>query len=118
MIRLDIHSRRVQWTLFVAATVALVATFVSCRSVTDNALGSRRGAEETANCISACAHSANEAIRAESDLHVTNVHACAGDSACLAREDARHQAAVNTIQDGRKACQDGCRHQGGGSGGR
>jgi len=118
MSRLDIHSRRLQWVLFIAATLALVVTIETCRSVTDNVLTSRRGAEETANCISACAHAANEQIRAESDLHVSHVHACDGDSVCLAQEDARHQAAVNTIQDGRKACQDGCRHQGGGSGGR
>jgi hypothetical protein len=114
----DIRSRRIRWALLAVGTAALIATIETCRGVPDNVLASKPGATETANCISDCAHSANEAIRVESDLHVANVHACAGDSVCLAREDARHEAAVNAIQDQRKNCQDNCRHQGGGSGGR
>jgi hypothetical protein len=113
-----IRSRRVRWALFAVAAVTLVATIDTCRSVADNVLAARRGTQETANCVSECAHAANDAIRAESDLHVQNVHACAGDSACLAQEEARHDAAVDAIQGQRKACQDGCRHQGGGAGGR
>ena len=107
------HTR---WTLIAVALFGLLAVMAACKSVTDGVLSSRSGATETANCISACAHSANESIRVESDLHVANVHACAGDSTCLANEAARHQAAVRAIQDQRKACQDGCRHQGGGGG--
>ena len=118
MDHLDIRSRRARWTLFAVAAVTIVATIDTCRSVTDNVLGARRGAEETQNCVSDCAHAANSAIRAESDLHVQNVHACAGDSVCLAQEEERHEAAVDAIQAGRKACQDGCKHQGGGAGGR
>jgi len=102
--------------LFAAAVVTLVAVIDACKSVADNVLSSRQGAQETQNCISDCAHAANESLRVESDLHVTNVHACAGDSQCLATEEARHEAAVNAIQDQRKACQEACRHQGGGSG--
>src|SRR5262245_46840383 len=113
---IDFRSRRARWTLFAVAAVTLVATIDTCRSVADSVLAARRSAEETANCVSACANSANDAIRAESDLHVQNVHACAGDSACLAQEEARHEAAVNAIQDQRRQCQDGCRHQGGGAG--
>jgi len=117
MQQLDIRSRRVRWVLFALAIVALVAMIETCKSVTDDVLGAKSGATLTANCVSDCAHAANEAIRVESDLHVSNVHACAGDSVCLANEDARHQAAVNAIQDQRKNCQEGCKHQGGGSGG-
>jgi hypothetical protein len=118
MRRYDSRSHRIRWALLAASAIALIASLETCRGVTDNVLASRRGATETANCISDCAHSANEAIRVESDLHVSNVHACSGDSACLKQEDARHQAAVNAIQDQRKNCQENCRHQGGGSGGR
>jgi hypothetical protein len=114
----DIRSPRVRWTLFAAAAVAIIAMISTCRSIPDNVLGAREGANETANCISDCAHSANEAIRVESDRHVEAVHACDGDATCLAQEDARHTAAVDAIQDGRKACQENCRHQGGGKGGR
>src|SRR5262249_52471456 len=94
---IDIRSRRARWTLFTVAAVTVLATIDTCRSVADNVLAARRGAEETANCVSACARSANDAIRAESDLHVQNVRACAGESTCLAQEEARHEAAVNAI---------------------
>jgi hypothetical protein len=115
---IDIRSPRVRWVLLFVATVALVAMIDTCKSVTDNVLTGRQGATEAANCVSDCAHSANEAIREESDLHVANVHACAGNSGCLTNENSRHQAAVAAIQDQRKNCQESCKHQGGGSGGR
>ena len=115
---LDTRSRGIRWALFAVATVALAATVVTCKSVTDNVTGSKQTATEAANCVSACAHAANELNRAESQLHVDNVHACNGDPACLAQEDARHDAAVDAIQEFRKRCQAGCHHQGGGSGGR
>lgn len=67
-------------------------------------------------CISACAHRANELIRAESELHVGNVHACGGDPACLAQEEIRHIAAVARIQAGRDSCFQRCHHQGRGGG--
>lgn len=116
---LDNRSPRVRWVLFAVATVALAATIVTCKSVTDNVLVPRQAATETANCVSDCAHKANDAMRAESDLHVANEHACkGGDPACHQREAARHQAAVDAIQERRQACQNNCHHQGGGSGGR
>jgi len=71
-----------------------------------------------ANCISACAHAYADSMHVETDLHVTNVHACAGDGTCLAIEADRFQRAVKRIQDGRRACQNNCHHQGGGEGGR
>jgi len=46
------------------------------------------------------------------------VKACGSDAACLAAEDARHDAAVAAIQAQRKTCQNNCHHQGGGTGGR
>ena len=112
------RSHRIRWALLAGSAIALIAMLVTCRGVTDNVLTAKQGATETANCISDCAHAANEAIRVESDLHNSNVHACGSDAVCLAHEDARHQAAVNAIQDQRKTCQENCRHQGGGSGGR
>ena len=115
---LDKGSPRVRWVLFAVATVALAATLVTCKSVTDNVLAQRPPATEAANCVSECAHAANEAMRVESELHVANEHACdKGDPKCHQAEAARHQAAVDRIQEGRKACQDNCHHQGGGSGG-
>jgi len=115
---IDLRSQRARAVLFVAATVFLVSAVDTCRMVTDDVLATRHAASETGSCISDCAQTANEAIRVESDLHVANVKACASDPTCLANEDTRHEAAVAAIQGRRKACQDNCRHQGGGSAGR
>lgn len=71
---------------------------------------------DSGNCIPDCAHSANDAMDAEKDLHKNNVQACGGDATCLANEEARHEAAVNQIQADRKACMDGCHEQGNGRG--
>jgi len=113
----DNGSPRVRWALIAVAAVALAATLATCKSVTDNVF-SPRPATSAANCLSECARAANDAMRVESDLHTDIVHECKGDSLCLANEAARHQAAVDAIQAGRKRCQDNCHHQGGGSGGR
>jgi hypothetical protein len=118
MEHVDTHSRRVRWALFVVAAVALSGTLVTCKSVTDNVLGSRTFASETANCVSACAHAANELMQNENKLHKDNVDACNGDPTCLAQEEARHDAAVDSIQEFRKRCQAACHHQGSGKGGR
>ena len=113
---LDNRTPHVRWALFAVATVAIAATLVTCKSVTDSALVPREPATSAANCVSACAQTANDAMRVESDLHVANVHACNGDAQCLANENARHQAAVDAIQAQRRQCQDNCHHQGGGKG--
>lgn len=116
---IDDRQPRIRWVLLAVATVAIAATLVTCKSVTDNALAPRESATLAANCVSDCAHAANEAMRIESELHVANEHACkGGDPECHQREAARHQAAVDAIQNQRKACQDNCHHQGGGKGGR
>jgi hypothetical protein len=107
--------RRIVALLSLAAlsAVALVG-LTRCNYVSDRVTAPR--AEQAAqNCISDCAHQYNDSLRVESDLHVANVHACAGDSVCLALEDARHEAAVERIQHGRQACMDNCHHQGGGN---
>ena len=41
-----------------------------------------------------------------------------GDPVCIAAENARHQAAIDRINQGRLDCIGSCHHQGGGSGGR
>jgi len=87
-----------------------------CRSVTDHVLGRVSASAKAESCASACAEQANDLMRIESKTHTQNVKDCAGDPSCLAAEEARHNAAVRDIQDGRKRCQSGCHHQGGGQG--
>ena len=105
--------------VLIAAVVALAGSLTQCRMVTDNLVGVHpsQSAADAGSCFSACAHEANEQNRDESDLHKANMKACGGDPGCLADEEARHEARVAEIQQGRKDCQAGCHHQGGGRGG-
>jgi hypothetical protein len=106
-------------TALLCLSLGLAAMLTQCKMVTDELGGTKVSQNvDASTCISACAHAYNDSIRVESALHVSNVHACAGDLACLASEDARHDAAVDRIQRGRQDCQNRCHHQGGGSGGR
>ncbi len=99
--------------------IALACSLTQCRMVGDELVGPRlsRGADDATTCATECAHVSNEAIRAESDRHVQAVHDCAGDEACLAAEEALHEAEVERIQAARVACQDQCHDQGAGRGG-
>ena len=93
----------------------LPVSLTQCRPVNDEIV--RPQAASASNCFTDCAHAYTVAIQAESALHVANVHACAGDTTCLANEETRHEAAVAGIGAGRRACQEQCHQQGGGSGG-
>ena len=95
----------------------LALALSQCRQVGDSLTGVRltRG-NNNAQCIAECSRAYNDSIRVESSLHNQNVHARGGNAQCLAQEEARHQAAVERIQAGRRACYDDCHHQGGGSG--
>ena len=112
--RLSIH------LALVAFSVAAMVVLTQCKLTSDRVTGIDNRANQAAHgqCVSNCAHEANTLMSAENDLHQANVAACAGDPTCLANEEARHEAAVNAIQAGRKACMDGCHQQGGGQGGR
>jgi hypothetical protein len=104
-----------------AALVALVSvSLTQCRmvNVDDSATGIGFESRATGQCVADCNRTANDAIREESDFHVSQVRACHGNSACLQNESERHVAAVQSIQDAREACKANCHHQGGGSGGR
>lgn len=90
-----------------------------CRAVQDNLTGVSAGLARggPGSCISQCANAYADSNRAESEIHVQNVQACGGDPVCEALEEARHEAAVYRISEGRKACMDECRYQSGGFGG-
>ena len=116
------HIRRPQWATGAALLLLLIAlacSLTQCRMVGDGLVGPRlsRGTDDATTCATECVHVSNEAIRAESDRHVQAVHDCAGDEACLAAEEARHEAEVEQIQAARVACQDQCHDQGAGRGG-
>ena len=113
------HRARV--ILATSAGMMLVLFLAQCRPIADNVLGVKfeaNFAKSASSCVAACQTVYNNQISAESTLHVLNVKACADDSLCLALEEIRHEAAVNSIQDARLLCANSCHHQGGGTGGR
>ncbi len=117
--RYDLGLRR--GAAFAALGTLLVATALTlsqCKMVNEQLTGVGLSASQPDRCITACVAAYNDSIRAESALHVTNVHACDSDSLCLALEEMRHEAAVNRIQMGRQNCLNNCHHQGRGGGGR
>jgi len=107
---------RLPRVLLLAGVILVAAVVTQCKMVTDSVTRPQADPVGAGNCISACSHAANEKMRIESELHVKNVQACGKDKDCKAQESLRHEAAVKAIQDGRKACQNGCHHQGGGKG--
>jgi len=111
--------RRAAPALALSAILAVVAlSLVQCQMVEDTLTGVSLAKSSAGSCVAACSKTANDALRAESDLHLANVKACGDDQSCLDQEEARHEAAVNAIQAERVRCQDECHHQGGGEAGR
>ncbi len=103
--------------LVVAGVTALVLS--QCKLVDERLTGVAtplKGAPT--DCFANCAHAANDLIRAESQRHVDAIHACNGDAACEAAEEIVHENNVNTIQNGRAACESQCHQDGSGAGGR
>jgi len=113
--------RRVSVYGALVALLALVAVSLSqCRMVNvgDSATGLTFDSREGGNCIAECNRVANDAIRAESERHVSAVHSCHGNRSCLENEEHVHRDNVQRIQDTRHDCHENCHHQGGGRGGR
>lgn len=107
--------------LCIVSLVALTQCTMTADKVTGVDVGgvtdSQKSKPQThGSCVSECAHSANDAMKDEQDLHKSNVKACNNDPTCLANEETRHEAAVNAIQEARQHCMDDCHHQGGGHG--
>lgn len=114
--------RHLRVALLVLAAGALSVVLTQCRMVTDSALAPQvatatGGSDSRAGkCVSDCAHTYADAMRAEAELHVNNLHGCGGDEQCLDDENSRHTAAVKYIVFLRQQCMDRCHHQGGGHG--
>jgi hypothetical protein len=106
--------------LCVVSLMALTQCTMTADKVTGVDLGNSTSDSEKSkpkthgNCVSECAHDANDAMKAENDLHKDNLKACNNDPTCISIEEARHEAAVDAIQEQRQHCMDDCHHQGGG----
>ena len=110
------HQHRIARFLLLAGVILMSATLTQCKMVVDDAMRPDVNLSAAGLCISGCAEKANEAMRVESERHTTNVKNCGKDSACKQLEARRHESVVKEIQAQRKACQNACHHQGGGTG--
>jgi hypothetical protein len=116
----EIRPKAPLFVLLVLCAFAVVG-LTHCNMTADKVTGvtmdhGREAKSNRGDCVSDCAHAANDAMDDEKELHVKNVKACHGDQACLNAEEARHNAAVDAIQEERRHCIEGCHHQGGGHG--
>ena len=108
----------------IIATIGLMAlalfSLTQCRLVEDRLTGIRAETfhnNSATRCIVLCNADANETLFDEQRIHFQRVKACNNDGACLAAEAQRHVTAMKQIEESRRACIEGCHHQGGGSGG-
>ena len=92
-----------------------MASLTQCIVVPDTVTG-LRAKHGAGRCIAECKDRYEDSLDVEKELHEQNEEACNEDPTCLAREDARHEAAKRRIKQGRRQCQDECHHQGGGNG--
>ncbi|MGH7731919.1 MAG: hypothetical protein ACRENJ_11790 [Candidatus Eiseniibacteriota bacterium] len=106
--------------LTVLGIVSLTVT--QCRIVGDNVTGVRLFRGQPTTCIKDCNDQYKLLFDQEQKLHQTNVENCQAlpqpdRAACLAAEDARHQARKAELSQAKIDCQNNCHHQGAGTAG-
>lgn len=118
--RLDsISSRLRRVSAFAVLGVGLTALALSlsqCQMVGERLTGVDLTAAKPSQCMNKCAKVYVEAKKLEIDHHKELAKACAGDTVCLALEDARFAQALELLKANQTACQSGCHHQGSGTG--
>ncbi len=118
------------WGAIVALSVTLALTGSQCSQVSDRITSpsgsSGTGVNGSGGGVSACVQACNDAARTardfERNLHKNNLEACkvlrgSERDACMAAENARHDARMEQISMELEACKAPCHEQGSGSGG-
>ena len=119
------HDRLRRATVYVALLmlVGIISlTVAQCKMVGDTVTGVPAFRGQPTTCIKDCNDQYKILFDAEQKLHDTNVENCQAmpqpdRAACLAAEDARHQARKDELGQAKIDCQNRCHSQGGGSGG-
>jgi len=109
---------RARRLLLLVGLVLLTASITQCRMVTDSLVRAQVEESKANGCLRRCNEAAKDAREDERERHQEAREDCGKDPQCKAQEDARHAAELAAIEERRKACQNGCHHQGGGRGGR
>ncbi len=103
--------------LLILGLLVASMTLAHCRLVSDRVTGVGVDLLRRKNeCTARCQDEFKARNKAETDLHVQLVHACAGNEACIEAEALRHEAAVKESKRLRDACMEACAHQQGGGG--
>jgi hypothetical protein len=98
--------------LLLLALAGWLTLVTSCRLV--SAPRSSSVTAEVADCVHDCNADFGAAQQAERERHVTAVQACAGDSTCLADEQALHEANQGIAVEAMQTCKRECYNEGGG----
>jgi hypothetical protein len=105
----------------VALVVGAALGLTQCVQVTDPITGTSNisafSHQSTDKCFDKCAKDFAKDVDKEMKLFEKNKRACDGDPVCLALERARHEQAMDELQQEFRDCRDGCHHQGKGHGG-
>jgi hypothetical protein len=125
--------RGLRFTTHRAARAGLLAlvfgaglVLTQCVQVTDPITGSATqpgsnianfSHHNTDKCFEKCAKNYTQGVEKELKLYQKNKDACDHDPVCLALERARHQDAMQQLQDEFRNCRNDCHHQGKGHGG-
>lgn len=116
--RRDAQRRIVTRVLLLLALAISSLVLTQCQMVGDKLTGVKVGVFQRKNgCVKDCTEARKDAQKAERQRHQDALRACNGDDACIAAENARHDAADDAIDAAFKDCLFGCHLQGGGNGG-
>ena len=115
------HARpnRLRRVLAFAALAALLGvvslTLSQCTQVGDNLTGVGLISHKATSCKQKCDKTYDKLVKQEDSLNRKNLDRCHHDAACIASENARHNAVLAQLLADRDACRaNGCHKQGGG----
>lgn len=119
---MTLRNKNWYWPLTAAlAFTVLTLSGSQCSQVADRSVGPDNNTLGRGNEVAACVQACNDIAKGdrdiEKDLHKANVAACNGNAACLAAEEARHEARQDEIDATTQLCKAPCHEQGRGSGG-
>jgi hypothetical protein len=108
--------------LWILAALAALLAVAGCTMMGDNLTGVQVNGAGPTTCVKQCNNLFASLYNEEQKLHDTNIEHCQtlaqpDKGACLAAEDARHQAAKTALSAAKIDCQNNCHRQGSGAAG-
>jgi hypothetical protein len=106
--------------LLIAGLIAISLSSISCHQIGDpvNSVSLRDAGQTVSDCIAKCNADAALRVLQQTKVHNIYIFLCKGNPTCVAGENARYVAALQSIETDRLACIAQCHHQGGATAGR